>query len=181
MRIGAQPMGESDPAGDGFGCGIPDFCAAAHFRQILFVAPVKTDVKAACGLGRLWRAARLLNGGDVTMPAAEGGNGLVDCFTRHFALNFRILPTSRFLHCWQHLQKENAMLSLLWKMITLGGAMILLVILMMVRRTIVERCDYQKPCRSRYSSGTSGPQKVVGPLVAVPVTELYTVLEEGSV
>ncbi|EDY3755310.1 cell envelope integrity protein CreD, partial [Salmonella enterica subsp. enterica serovar Schwarzengrund] len=68
---------------------------------------------------------------------------------------------------------------LLWKMITLGGAMILLLIpLMMVRHTIVERADYRSHVEAAIRQSTSGPQKVVGPLVAVPVTELYTVLEE---
>ncbi|MDI5826464.1 inner membrane CreD family protein, partial [Salmonella enterica subsp. enterica serovar Kentucky] len=67
---------------------------------------------------------------------------------------------------------------LLWKMITLGGAMILLLIpLMMVRHTIVERADYRSHVEAAIRQSTSGPQKVVGPLVAVPVTELYTVLE----
>lgn len=68
---------------------------------------------------------------------------------------------------------------LLWKMITLGGAMILLLIpLMMVRHTIVERADYRSHVENAIRQSTSGPQKVVGPLVAIPVTELYTVLEE---
>lgn len=68
---------------------------------------------------------------------------------------------------------------LLWKMITLGGAMILLLIpLMMVRHTIVERADYRSHVEAAIRQSTSGPQKVVGPLVAIPVTELYTVLEE---
>ncbi|ECG8588557.1 cell envelope integrity protein CreD [Salmonella enterica subsp. salamae] len=67
---------------------------------------------------------------------------------------------------------------LLWKIITLGGAMILLLIpLMLVRQTIVERADYRSDVEAAIRQSTSGPQKVVGPLVAVPVTELYTVLE----
>ncbi len=62
---------------------------------------------------------------------------------------------------------------LLWKMITLGGAMILLLIpLMMVRHTIVERADYRSHVEAAIRQSTSGPQKVVGPLVAVPVTEI---------
>ncbi|EBH9039430.1 TPA: cell envelope integrity protein CreD [Salmonella enterica] len=68
---------------------------------------------------------------------------------------------------------------LLLKMITLGGAMILLLIpLMLVRQAIVERADYRSDVENAIRQSTSGPQKVVGPLVAVPVTELYTVLEE---
>ncbi len=68
---------------------------------------------------------------------------------------------------------------LLWKKITLGSAMILLLIpLMMVPDTIVERADYRSHVEAAIRQSTSGPHKVVGPLVAIPVTELYTVLEE---
>ncbi|HCL5269612.1 TPA: cell envelope integrity protein CreD [Salmonella enterica] len=68
---------------------------------------------------------------------------------------------------------------LLWKIATLGGTMILLLIpLMLVRQTIVERADYRSDVENAIRQSTSGPQNVVGPLVAVPVTELYTVLEE---
>lgn len=49
---------------------------------------------------------------------------------------------------------------------------------MMVRHTIVERADYRSHVENAIRQSTSGPQKVVGPLVAIPVTELYTVLEE---
>lgn len=55
---------------------------------------------------------------------------------------------------------------------------LLLIPLMMVRHTIVERADYRSHVEAAIRQSTSGPQKVVGPLVAVPVTELYTVLEE---
>ncbi|VEA88256.1 membrane protein [Salmonella enterica subsp. enterica serovar Goldcoast] len=49
---------------------------------------------------------------------------------------------------------------LLWKMITLGGAMILLLIpLMMVRHTIVERADYRSHVEAAIRQSTSGPQK----------------------
>ncbi|MDN8601158.1 cell envelope integrity protein CreD [Citrobacter sp. S2-9] len=67
---------------------------------------------------------------------------------------------------------------LFWKMVTLSGAILLLLIpLMMVRQIIVERADYRSAVEDAIRQSTSGPQKVVGPLVAVPVTELYTVLE----
>lgn len=67
---------------------------------------------------------------------------------------------------------------LFWKMITLSGAILLLLIpLMMVRQIIVERADYRTDVEDAIRQSTSGPQKVVGPLVAIPVTELYTVLE----
>ncbi len=55
---------------------------------------------------------------------------------------------------------------------------LLLIPLMLVRQAIVERADYRSDVENAIRQSTSGPQKVVGPLVAVPVTELYTVLEE---
>ncbi|WP_410751098.1 cell envelope integrity protein CreD [Citrobacter sp. U14242] len=67
---------------------------------------------------------------------------------------------------------------LFWKIVTLGGAMLLLLIpLTMVRQIIVERSDYRSEVEDAIRQSTSGPQKVVGPLIAVPVTELYIDLE----
>lgn len=67
---------------------------------------------------------------------------------------------------------------LFWKIVTLGGAMLLLLIpLTMVRQIIVERSDYRSEVEDAIRQSTSGPQKVVGPLIAVPVTELYIELE----
>lgn len=67
---------------------------------------------------------------------------------------------------------------LFWKIVTLGGAMLLLLIpLTMIRQIIVERSDYRSEVEDAIRQSTSGPQKVVGPLIAVPVTELYTELE----
>ncbi|CBG91759.1 cell envelope integrity protein CreD [Citrobacter rodentium] len=68
---------------------------------------------------------------------------------------------------------------LFWKVVTLSGAIVLLLIpLMMVRQIIVERADYRDTVEDEIRQSTSGPQKVVGPLIAVPVTELYTVMED---
>ncbi|EFE07465.1 cell envelope integrity protein CreD [Citrobacter youngae] len=70
---------------------------------------------------------------------------------------------------------------LFWKIVTLGGAMLLLLIpLTMVRQIIVERSDYRNDVEDAIRQSTSGPQKMVGPLIAIPVTELYTELEEGK-
>ncbi|WP_413595581.1 cell envelope integrity protein CreD [Citrobacter youngae] len=70
---------------------------------------------------------------------------------------------------------------LFWKIVTLGGAILLLLIpLTMVRQIIVERSDYRDDVEDAIRQSTSGPQKMVGPLIAVPVTELYTSLEEGK-
>lgn len=70
---------------------------------------------------------------------------------------------------------------LFWKIVTLGGAILLLLIpLTMVREIIVERSDYRDEVEDAIRQSTSGPQKVVGPLIAIPVTELYTSLEDGK-
>lgn len=60
---------------------------------------------------------------------------------------------------------------LFWKIVTLGGAMLLLLIpLTMIRQIIVERSDYRSEVEDAIRQSTSGPQKVVGPLIAVPVS-----------
>ena len=70
---------------------------------------------------------------------------------------------------------------LFWKIVTLGGAILLLLIpLTMVRQIIVERSDYRDKVEDAIRQSTSGPQKMVGPLIAIPVTELYTSLEDGK-
>lgn len=64
---------------------------------------------------------------------------------------------------------------LLWKIVTLGGAMSLLLIsLMLIRQILMERADYRSDVEAAIRQSTSGP------LVAIPVTELYTVLEENK-
>lgn len=55
--------------------------------------------------------------------------------------------------------------------------LLLLIPLTMVRQIIVERSDYRSEVEDAIRQSTSGPQKVVGPLIAVPVTELYIELE----
>ena len=52
--------------------------------------------------------------------------------------------------------------------------------LTMVRQIIVERSDYRNDVEDAIRQSTSGPQKMVGPLIAIPVTELYTSLEDGK-
>ncbi|MEG2992106.1 MAG: cell envelope integrity protein CreD, partial [Citrobacter sp.] len=70
---------------------------------------------------------------------------------------------------------------LFWKIVTLSGAMLLLLIpLTMVRQIIVERSDYRHEVDDAIRQSTSGPQKLVGPLIAIPVTELYTALEDDK-
>lgn len=70
---------------------------------------------------------------------------------------------------------------LFWKMFTLVGAVLLLMVpLMMVRQLIEERSDYRGEVEDAIRQSTSGPQKIVGPLIAIPVSELYTVMEENK-
>ena len=66
------------------------------------------------------------------------------------------------------------------KIVTLVGTMLLLLIpLMMVRGLIVERADYRSVVEEAIGQSTSGPQKLVGPLIAIPVTEVYSTLENN--
>ena len=68
---------------------------------------------------------------------------------------------------------------LFWKIVTLGGAILLLLIpLTMVRQIIVERSDYRDEVEDAIRQSTSGPQKLVGPLIAIPVTEVFYKLED---
>lgn len=67
------------------------------------------------------------------------------------------------------------------KMTTLIGAMLLLLIpLTMIRQVIVERADYRSDVEDSIRQSTSGPQKLVGPLIAIPVTRLYTKEVDGQ-
>ncbi|MCI1032574.1 inner membrane protein [Raoultella sp. BIGb0149] len=68
---------------------------------------------------------------------------------------------------------------LFWKMSTLLGCILLLSIpLMMVRQLIVERADYRSDVVDALEKSTSGAQKLTGPLIAIPVTETLTRLED---
>ena len=70
---------------------------------------------------------------------------------------------------------------LLWKIVTLSGAILLLLIpLSMIRLVVTERTHYLSNVEDSIRQSTSGSQKVVGPLIAIPVTELYTVLEDDK-
>lgn len=68
---------------------------------------------------------------------------------------------------------------LFWKMSTLLGCILLLSIpLMIVRQLIVERADYRSEVIEALENSTSGSQKLVGPLIAIPVTEVLTRIED---
>lgn len=68
---------------------------------------------------------------------------------------------------------------LFWKVSTLlGGILLLLIPLFMVSNLISERESYRNDVEHSLRQSTSGPQKLVGPLIAIPVTEVFYKLED---
>lgn len=64
---------------------------------------------------------------------------------------------------------------LFWKVSTLLGCILLLLVpLFMVSNLISERESYRNDVEHSLRQSTSGPQKLVGPLIAIPVTEVFT-------
>ncbi|HHQ3617838.1 TPA: cell envelope integrity protein CreD [Klebsiella pneumoniae] len=67
---------------------------------------------------------------------------------------------------------------LFWKITTLIGCIVLLSLpLMMVRELINERADYRSEVVDDIEQSTSGSQKLAGPLIAIPITETLTRME----
>ena len=67
---------------------------------------------------------------------------------------------------------------LFWKITTLIGCIVLLSLpLMMVRELINERAVYRSEVVDAIEQSTSGSQKLAGPLIAIPVTETLTRME----
>lgn len=67
---------------------------------------------------------------------------------------------------------------LFWKITTLIGCIVLLSLpLMMVRELINERADYRSEVVDAIEQSTSGLQKLAGPLIAIPITETLTRME----
>lgn len=67
---------------------------------------------------------------------------------------------------------------LFWKITTLIGCIVLLSLpLMMVRELISERADYRSEVVDAIEQSTSGSQKLAGPLIAIPITETLTRME----
>ncbi|HBX8772521.1 TPA: cell envelope integrity protein CreD [Klebsiella pneumoniae] len=67
---------------------------------------------------------------------------------------------------------------LFWKINTLIGCIVLLSLpLMMVRELINERADYRSEVVDAIEQSTSGSQKLAGPLIAIPITETLTRME----
>ncbi|HCT9454973.1 TPA: cell envelope integrity protein CreD [Klebsiella pneumoniae] len=67
---------------------------------------------------------------------------------------------------------------LFWKITTLIGCIVLLTLpLMMVRELINERADYRSEVVDAIEQSTSGSQKLAGPLIAIPITETLSRME----
>ncbi|HBS6298347.1 TPA: cell envelope integrity protein CreD [Klebsiella pneumoniae] len=67
---------------------------------------------------------------------------------------------------------------LFWKITTLIGCIVLLSLpLMMVRELINERADYRSEVVDAIEQSTSGSQKLAGPLIAIPISETLTRME----
>ncbi|HCD5795830.1 TPA: cell envelope integrity protein CreD [Klebsiella pneumoniae] len=67
---------------------------------------------------------------------------------------------------------------LFWIITTLIGCIVLLSLpLMMVRELINERADYRSEVVDAIEQSTSGSQKLAGPLIAIPITETLTRME----
>ncbi|WP_312132835.1 cell envelope integrity protein CreD [Leclercia sp.] len=70
---------------------------------------------------------------------------------------------------------------LFWQVSTLLGCILLLLIpLMLVGNLISERESYRNEVENTLRQSTSGPQQLVGPLIAIPVTEIYYKQEEAK-
>ncbi|MDU1027383.1 MAG: inner membrane CreD family protein, partial [Leclercia adecarboxylata] len=68
---------------------------------------------------------------------------------------------------------------LFWKVSTLLGCILLLLVpLFMVGNLISERESYRNAVENTLRQSTSGPQQLDGPLIAIPVTEIYYKLED---
>ena len=68
---------------------------------------------------------------------------------------------------------------LFWKVSTLLGCILLLLVpLFMVSNLISERENYRNDVENTLRQSTSGPQKLIGPLIAIPMTEIFYKIED---
>ncbi len=69
--------------------------------------------------------------------------------------------------------------ALFWKVMTLLGCMVVLLIPLNILSSLInERSSYRDDVEQSLRQSTSGPQTLTGPLIAIPVTELTTVIED---
>lgn len=61
--------------------------------------------------------------------------------------------------------------------VLVGSIILLLVPLSMLKGLINERSTYRSEVENSLQQSTSGPQKLLGPLIAIPITEMITVRE----
>ncbi|AGN87109.1 cell envelope integrity protein CreD [Enterobacter sp. R4-368] len=70
---------------------------------------------------------------------------------------------------------------LFWKMVTLSGCLcVLLVPLTLLSGLIGERANYRNDVTDTLRQSSAGSQKLVGPLIAIPVTETVVSLEKAN-
>ena len=71
--------------------------------------------------------------------------------------------------------------ALFWKVMTLLGCMVVLLIpLNMLSSLVNERSSYRDDVEQSLRQSASGPQTITGPLIAIPITELTTVMEDNK-
>lgn len=71
--------------------------------------------------------------------------------------------------------------ALFWKVMTLLGCMVVLLIpLNMLSSLVNERSSYRDDVEQSLRQSASGPQTITGPLIAIPITELTTVIEDDK-
>jgi inner membrane protein len=70
---------------------------------------------------------------------------------------------------------------LFWKITTLIGCVLLLLVpLILVSNLTGERASYREEVESTLRQSTSGPQQLVGPLIAIPVSEIFYTSEDDK-
>ncbi len=64
--------------------------------------------------------------------------------------------------------------------VLIGSVILLLLPLSMLKGLINERSQYRDDVKNSLEQSTSGPQKLLGPLIALPITEMISVQEGGK-
>lgn len=65
-------------------------------------------------------------------------------------------------------------------LVLIGSVILLLLPLSMLKGLINERSQYRDEVENSLEQSTSGAQKLLGPLIALPITEMISVQEEGK-
>ena len=152
------------------GSGIPDYALSRIFERFYSLPRANGQKAAVAGLAFVSEVARLFNG-EVTLrnDAGRWRAGLASTSpSLHIASNSSHIAFVSCCHC-----KGKTMLkSLFWKMTTLFGAVLLLLIpIMLIRRVIVDVPITVAMWKMRFAKVPAGRKRLVGPLIAIPVTE----------